>query len=210
VLCKRKTPSGFLYIAKIAHPLKLCLTAEVRAMMQSIRWIAFLCFLPSVCLAKEPSWFVANVTGSSAYTQSSVWNGRATGLNGRNYDFSGFYKAENITFNLAADVFVPVSETSYIVLPLTLDSGYKSDLYTAAPRFSLGLGFAYVQPTFSVSLVARGLDTVGGSVEERPCRDSFDREFHCGTALPWSDVKPYLSKGTDISSSVSLRAILRF
>ncbi|NCF47167.1 MAG: hypothetical protein GWP24_06330 [Alphaproteobacteria bacterium] len=30
---------------------------------------------------------------------------------------------------------------------------------------------------------------IGGAISERPCRDSFSRQFHCGTGLAWTDSK---------------------
>jgi hypothetical protein len=32
----------------------------------------------------------------------------------------------------------------------------------------------------------------GGKVHERPCRDGFDRAFHCGSGLPWTDAQVFL------------------
>jgi hypothetical protein len=32
----------------------------------------------------------------------------------------------------------------------------------------------------------------GGKVTERPCYDGFERQFHCGTGLPWTDAQAHL------------------
>ena len=35
----------------------------------------------------------------------------------------------------------------------------------------------------------------GGKVHERPCRDGFDRAFHCGSGLPWTDAQDFWEIG---------------
>ena len=43
----------------------------------------------------------------------------------------------------------------------------------------------------ALTLVACG----GGKVHKRPCRDGFDRAFHCGSGLPRTDAQDFWKIG---------------
>jgi len=160
--------------------------------------------------AQSADWFVGNVSGDSAYRQTTVWSGTPRALNGQSHDFSSFYESQRVTFNLQGDLFVPLTKSIYVVAPFRLDSGYKSDLYNAEPLLTTGIGVGWAKDRLAVSLIGRNLFSYGGKVTERPCVDSYDRKFHCGTALPWTDVAPLLATDSDLAPSFMLRINWRF
>lgn len=160
----------------------------------------------SACADK---WDLVGVTGESTYSQSSVWIGRPTGLNGKQYDFSSFYKAENLRFHFQGTATYQISDNFLLTLPFKFDAGYKSQLYDASPQINLGLGAIYGDNNLVVNFGLSNILSFGGKVTERPCYDSFDRAFHCGTALPWIDVAERLGVN-EVPVRLSLRFLYRF
>lgn len=127
--------------------------------------------------------------------QTRVWSGRFTAPNGERFDASDYYAPQGPTFHLRAAPVFDLGESVSLFLPLEYDHGYRSDLLTATPRLSLGLGLRWKDDRTEVALQFGGLAQLGGRIEERPCVDDFQREFHCGLGIPWSDAAPHLSTG---------------
>jgi len=154
--------------------------------------------LAAMLLASESSlasgFVISNLEGSSSHVQSSVWTGRPLGLNGKRYDFTDLYASKRFEFNVSGLAHFAVNDKAVISLPFSLDAGYDSDLLSTEPSILLGFGITKNWSNHSVSFMSQNILRIGGKVRERPCYDSFDREFHCGTALPWSDIAPFLSR----------------
>lgn len=56
---------------------------------------------------------------------------------------------------------------------------------------------AIIRTLIALSICALTLAACGGGgkVDKRPCRDSFDRTFHCGSGLPWTDAQNFCKIG---------------
>lgn len=163
-------------------------------MMQ--RWtqailIAILFYNPAQ--AEPMGWDFQLKNGSAEYSQSNVWRGQFIAPNGLKFDTSKLYQSDRPEFNLSAQLLIlnPKQNTNFIV-PIRFDNGYKSPLYSAQRR--LDIGFWAVHFPNEKLMLAFGFSnilTTGGKINENPCVDSFSREFHCGTGLPWMDYKDY-------------------
>lgn len=53
---------------------------------------------------------------------------------------------------------------------------------------------AMIRTLIALSICALKLAACGGGgkVHERLCREGFDRAFHCGSGLPWTDAQDFL------------------
>ena len=139
--------------------------------------------------AKADGLYLLSLEASSSHMASSVWTGRFSAIDGRQIDASEHYKAKNFMFSANGTAAFDLTPASSIILPFVVDAGYQSDLYKAQPLMSLGIGYVAVAKQWQFSLLATDLLAWGGTVTESPCVDSFVREFHCGTGLPWVDYR---------------------
>jgi hypothetical protein len=97
----------------------------------------------------------------------------------------------------------------FFIHDIYVHTGYHSPLLQMDPELVYSADVVYVvSPRLSFSLGLESLFSLGGNIEETPCVDSFDREYHCGTGLPWSDSHRYHLENASVretSISVSLR-----
>ena len=137
--------------------------------------------------------FVARLTsGSSDYTQSDVWTGNFVALNGKSFDVSHLYESERQTFNVSGYFLFGESnaKTSFLI-PFKYDNGFSAPLYSAKNRLDVGLVINHrIDTKLSMNFGVIELYSLGGKITENPCLDGFDREFHCGSGLPWVDYRP--------------------
>lgn len=136
-------------------------------------------------------WQVISLTASSEHLGSNVWSGKFTGLNGRNYDASSFYRPTNQPLSARLILAKPDNASGITwILPLAADTGHQAKLYQADPLLSFGGGAAVQLARHSI--VSVRLDNVlrlGGDISEQPCYDTYRRQYHCGTGLAWADYK---------------------
>lgn len=145
-----------------------------------------------VSFARTPSWAgdiqLISLNGASTHVGSKVWSGKFRGLNGRDYNASEFYQSQNQEFS-ATGVFMLNSQKriSYL-LPVSVDAGYKAQIYQAQSLASIGFGAAISIDSQSVlTLRVDNLLVIGGKISEQPCYDSYRRRYHCGTGSAWRD-----------------------
>lgn len=153
--------------------------------------IAVLFYKPAQAATMDWNFQLKN--GSAEYRQSNVWRGNFIAPNGVKFDVSHLYQSERPEFNLLAQILVlnPRQNTNFI-LPLRFDNGYKSPLYSAQRRLDVGFwAVHFANEKLMLAVGFPNLLTVGGKIQEKPCVDSFSREFHCGTGLPWIDYEDY-------------------
>ena len=141
------------------------------------------------------------------HRMSEVWDGQFRALDGSRFDTSAFYESRKTTFSAAGVFAYTITPQLIAVMPFSADAGYQSQLYQAAPGLELGLGVSWSEASWSVGLVGRSLTRVGGRVTEQACKDRFNRQFHCGTGLPWTD---YQIRQPTLNRSATLSFQLRF
>ena len=141
---------------------------------------------------------------------SNPWNGHFNAANGTLYDVSQFYENKRLELNLRTGLNIYDSQYVAIDLPIHYDNGYKADLYNTSRYIGLGLSMRFTDgKKWAGVLHMLNLIQAGGKVDERPCYDSFRRQFHCGTGHAWQDVKNNVN-GRQIDPSFSLTLIRRF
>jgi hypothetical protein len=128
-----------------------------------------------------------------SHRTSYVWDGRFNAINGDAHNVAHFYRAKGPQFNMRTAVKLHETPRLRLTLPLQIDHGYKADLYRARPYLGLGLVAQWAaSERLVLGLHLHDALQIGGEVRESPCHDSFRRQFHCGTGLPWSDAGPHL------------------
>ena len=147
------------------------------------------------------------LTADQTHRMSEVWDGQFRALDGSRYDTSAFYESSRPTFSAAGVFAYSITPRLTALMPFTADAGYQSLLYQAAPGLELGLGVLWSEANWSLGLVGRSLTRVGGRVTEQACQDSINRQFHCGTGLPWTD---YQTRQPTLDRSATLSFQLRF
>ena len=138
-------------------------------------------------------WKLLSFQAGNQHSASMVWRGKFKGLNGQLYDASDFYQSSHSSFSaraiLSKTVNLPgVPHPISWLLPISVDAGYEAKLYQAAPFVSFGLGAAAkLAPQTVLSLRMDNAFRMGGDINEQPCYDGFQRQYHCGTGFAWSD-----------------------
>jgi hypothetical protein len=153
--------------------------------MKTVVLILFLILVPYSKAYSEVSLY--NLSGGSLHRLSSVYSGYFTAIDGSQHDASSFYKSKRFEFFTSGLASYDVNENLNILIPFALDAGYQSDLFVSQPSFVLGFGAIYSTHRWDVSGIFQNLFLIGGRVTEKSCVDSLDRDFHCGTGIPWSD-----------------------
>lgn len=118
----------------------------------------------------------------------STWNGHFQDFSGSSWNLSSFYEAKNITWTFKSEFIQPIGYfgDTFLLHRIGLDSGIKTPAQSISPHFKYGLGFLHVRHKSGLMFVVDGLIQSGAKNSESVCVDQFDREYHCGTALPWS------------------------
>lgn len=171
-----------------------------------------LLILPLSAQAEMPRWLdkIDYVLAEDRHSVSRVWSGRFTALNGDAYDVTHFYASQKPQFNLRTSFMVKETPRWRLSLPLHYDHGYRAALYKADPYLGSGVILQW-RPRKRLVLGLHVHDALqwGGKVLERPCHDGFERAFHCGTGLPWTDAAPHL-KQRAVTPSAKLTIDWRF
>lgn len=150
----------------------------------------------------DSHWQLLSLRAATEHAGSKVWNGKFTGLNGRKYDVSAFYKSGAPVFSAKAVLARKGHGSISWLVPLSVDNGYRAQLYQAEPLFSLGFGAAMrLAPQSMLSVRVDNALRLGGAVSEQPCYDGFRRQYHCGSGLAWTD---YRSIGEDRRNAFAL------
>lgn len=128
-----------------------------------------------------------NFNAKSEHRHSVAWSGVFKSLDGNVHDASRYFKSKRIEGYVEGTFEYTLTNQLSIVLPFEVDLGYHSVLYKAEPSLALGLGFAVAGETWAITTSIDRAFSFGGNIVETPCVDSLEREFHCGTGIPWSD-----------------------
>ena len=102
------------------------------------------------------------------------------------YDVSRFYKPDAPQINIIMHY---ADRTPGEIISLGLDSGYRAEKIRVNPALFLAYTRA-VKITRQSYLTAAIGGWLGGTVTEKPCMDSFDREYYCPTLTAWRDYRP--------------------
>ena len=165
----------------------------------------------SAAALSDNGWKLEKLDGAAFYSQSDVWHGRFVALNGKAFDASEFYKPTYQGFFLDGILTYGLGGHGVLAVPFLFDAGYRSALFVAEPLLSLGFGYTRSLENFGFYIGSRHALKIGGAIEEKPCIDDFNREFHCGTGMAWVDaVRGGILKKSNIQSSIEFRIAYEF
>lgn len=107
------------------------------------------------------------------------------------HDITKFYEKDNIDFVAGLTYIKSVNKNHSIGLRPTYYNGYESKKYNIDPALILGTNYFYTSDdkmtNFSLGF---NLGTViGGKISEDSCKDSLNREYHCGSLRAWNEVE---------------------
>jgi hypothetical protein len=103
------------------------------------------------------------------------------------YDVSGFYSGTrktrvNFLFNFSTETFGEI-----------FSFGFDSGTSAAKVALSKALFVGYtrtISPSKNAFFTFSSGSWLGGDLSERPCIDTYDREYHCASLTAWSDYMP--------------------
>lgn len=150
---------------------------------------------------------VIGFKADSKHKTSTPWDGRFFSLDGNYFDVSNFYASRKLEFSASGTAVIDFTKKIDFLVPFAADVGYDSSLYQTTPSLSAGLGFVYANENYAVALSASNLVSFGGKVRERACSDEFNRKFHCGLGIAWTD---YTVVQPSIEESYRLAFSMRF
>jgi hypothetical protein len=139
------------------------------------------------------------------YQATPVWSGIFKAPNDVVYQTPHLYHPHNTPIFIKGYYQTYLKNKHMLLrIPVTFDNGYESALFSADPSLTLGINLNFrVNPSILISSSILNFTRIGGSIKERPCRDSFLRQFHCGTGLAWVD-----SFNTHIKNDVPRKFLL--
>lgn len=156
-----------------------------------MRWLSFLLLLGLALngtAARAEGVSLVHLEISPYHAASKIWQGQFTGLNGRAFDTRQFYQSSRPEFSARSIWAKPVNRQLTLLLPISLDGGYKARLMQTKPLLSLGFGAAIgLGAQTMLSMRAENILRLGGQTKEQPCRDAYRRDFHCGSGMAWTD-----------------------
>lgn len=118
----------------------------------------------------------------------AIWKGRARDYAGRSWDTSAYYRPENPSHFLRLGMLYGLRPGLFVNTGLYIDTGLDAPAMRISPYGGLTVTLiALPRRDLTLSFGVADLVSVGGKVREIPCRDGFNRAFHCGTVLPWTD-----------------------
>ena len=109
----------------------------------------------------------------------------ATSYDGKERSVARFYEKENTPFYVAGGVLFDTDTLVHV----SLDSGYDSPKYDIQRSATVHVTQGF-DITDKISLDVTIGHKFGGSIRETSCKDSFGREYYCGTLTSWSDYAP--------------------
>ena len=130
-------------------------------------------------------------SGYSSHFYEVPYTGHFTAVNGSNFDASQYYKSQRTELHLSGFTAVFLNETWTLKFDWTFDQGFYSDLYQVRSSLKSNVTFIKTLENIEIELGLQNAIFMGGSVQEKACIDTLQREFHCGTGLPWSDYAGY-------------------
>ena len=131
------------------------------------------------------------ISGFSSHFYIVPYTGHFTAVNGSYFDASQYYKSQRIELNISGFTAVFLNETWTLKFDWTFDQGFYSDLYQVGTSLKSNITFIKSLENAKIELGLQNAILMGGSVQEKACIDTLNREFHCGTGLPWSDYEGY-------------------
>ena len=99
------------------------------------------------------------------------------------HDIKHFYQAQNHKLSVITGL---SPSTRWGIFTIGYDNGHKSQKLTIDKAYLLGYTNQFALSR-NLSLLVSGYSWIGGDITERPCLDSFDREFACLTLQPMSE-----------------------
>lgn len=170
---------------------------------------SLICPFLSLANEKQESFFISNIFIKNGYDRGAVWDGKFTAPNGTVFDTSEFYTATRETLSGHLNFNWMLNDNLLITLPTNFDTGYKSALFKAEAILGIGFGISYGTSRHLIQVGGLNLIQIGGDTSERPCIDSFNRQYHCGTGHPWSESSSVLLDH-DYNQELYLRYAYRF
>ena len=149
-----------------------------------IRLIFFILLLSFKSYSIEIS--LLDIKSDNSYRGVNSWSGIFNDLSGTKWDVSNFYTPKSDNFYLDTKFQIASEELYLGVVELGFDNKYDSDLFDVSDKISIETS-NYFKLRDDLILNFYTKTVFGGRVSEKPCFDSFRREFHCGTGLAWSD-----------------------
>jgi hypothetical protein len=140
-------------------------------------------WLSSISVESNPKYFNNASGGFVAVNPTSVVS--SYDANSTRYNVSEFYKPN-------ADRYKLITHTNGFnkgeIFSIGYDSGINSQKMTI--NSAVFLGYAKTMSFTKTSITSIGVGSwFGGSTSERPCLDSYDRQYSCRTLTSWSDSK---------------------
>ncbi len=109
------------------------------------------------------------------------------------YDITKFYQSSNTRFRFISNYRVPEIDA---FLSYGFDSGTKAEKLQISKSFFLGFAKA-ISPVKSHYFFYSWGHWYGEKISEKPCLDSYDREYWCPGLIAWKD-KPNLEARQEI------------
>ena len=150
---------------------------------------------------------VIGFKADSKHKTSIPWDGQFFSLDGNYFDVSNFYASRKLEFSASGTAVIEFTKTIDFLVPFAVDAGYDSSLYQTTPSLSAGFGLVYSNENYAFALSAGNLVSIGGKVSERACTDEFNRKFHCGLGIAWTD---YTTIQPKIEENYRLAFSMRF
>lgn len=155
------------------------------------RLITFLALYPTIASAEILEFVMYPTSAKDAHAYSLPYSGRFTAINGDEFDASEYFISSNLELSISGFSAIFFENNFSVKLNWLLDNGYNSALYNVKPSLLGSVGLIKSNPGLKFEIFVNNLFFLGGEVSERACVDALEREFHCGSGLPWSDYVPY-------------------
>ena len=132
---------------------------------------------------------LVKIEASGDFERVDVWSGKFMDLSGKVWDTSEYYSQENESYSSSFYISHDFNRFKF-TSKIFLDSGYDSALIDVDPLYYISLSAKYqLGENEKIKVVIDPIIKMGGGVTERACYDDFNRAFHCGTGMAWSDVQ---------------------
>lgn len=154
--------------------------------------VIVLFLIPVDTSAETVNVFSYPTSGSSLHYYHIPYSGHFVAANGTHFDASQYYQRTGTELNVSGVTAFFLADDFSVKLNWTADLGYRSKLYQVSPSILGGVSLIKSYKTTKFEFSLKNLFFLGGKVREWPCVDELQREFHCGTGLPWSDYSQHL------------------
>lgn len=105
------------------------------------------------------------------------------------HEIAHFYTARNQRQHLISNFVIPNTNA---LISVGYDSGSRAEKISVSKTFFLGFSaFKKIDSKSTIFFMAGGWQKE--RIQERPCVDSYDREYWCANLTAWSDHKPITS-----------------